>query len=119
MIRRPPRSTLFPYTTLFRSLGSEPAPPGTGRVIDCPYAPLRLEPGMDPAVPSQVRDAWQMWTPNKALGMTGVRAAYAIAPEAVPHDEIDALRALSPSWPVGAHGEAMLTAWTEIGRAHV
>ena len=86
--------------------------PASLRVIDCAYAPLRLEPGMEPAVPSQVRDAWQMWTPNKALGMTGVRAAYAIAPEAVPHDEIDALRALSPSWPVGAHGEAMLTAWT-------
>src|SRR2546427_8982449 len=33
MIRRPPRSTLFPYTTLFRSLGRErrarePAPVG-------------------------------------------------------------------------------------------
>src|SRR5438445_5307262 len=27
MIRRPPRSTLFPYTTLFRSL-SPPNPPG-------------------------------------------------------------------------------------------
>src|SRR5262245_66348339 len=26
MIRRPPRSTLFPYTTLFRSNLSEPAP---------------------------------------------------------------------------------------------
>src|SRR2546425_8179071 len=25
MIRRPPRSTLFPYTTLFRSLGQTPA----------------------------------------------------------------------------------------------
>src|SRR2546422_11103522 len=25
MIRRPPRSTLFPYTTLFRSLGATPA----------------------------------------------------------------------------------------------
>src|SRR2546425_4568489 len=25
MIRRPPRSTLFPYTTLFRSLGQRPA----------------------------------------------------------------------------------------------
>src|SRR3712207_9322380 len=25
MIRRPPRSTLFPYTTLFRSFGSQPA----------------------------------------------------------------------------------------------
>src|SRR5256885_8333324 len=27
MIRRPPRSTLFPYTTLFRSLGRRRAPP--------------------------------------------------------------------------------------------
>src|SRR2546423_8683907 len=26
MIRRPPRSTLFPYTTLFRSLGARLAP---------------------------------------------------------------------------------------------
>src|SRR2546426_7888912 len=26
MIRRPPRSTLFPYTTLFRSVVEEPAP---------------------------------------------------------------------------------------------
>src|SRR2546429_5067353 len=32
MIRRPPRSTLFPYTTLFRSLRSGwlPLPPRTG-----------------------------------------------------------------------------------------
>src|SRR3712207_7434441 len=28
MIRRPPRSTLFPYTTLFRSLPSRTAPGG-------------------------------------------------------------------------------------------
>src|SRR2546422_2631777 len=28
MIRRPPRSTLFPYTTLFRSLGSRPSTTG-------------------------------------------------------------------------------------------
>src|SRR5947209_12356526 len=27
MIRRPPRSTLFPYTTLFRSPGTLPTPP--------------------------------------------------------------------------------------------
>src|SRR3712207_7877938 len=27
MIRRPPRSTLFPYTTLFRSLCVDPLPP--------------------------------------------------------------------------------------------
>src|SRR3989454_4514430 len=38
MIRRPPRSTLFPYTTLFRSFGAvgpvvgQFTPPGTGGV---------------------------------------------------------------------------------------
>src|SRR5258708_30179167 len=31
MIRRPPRSTLFPYTTLFRSPTGAAAGPGTGR----------------------------------------------------------------------------------------
>src|SRR3712207_7048518 len=31
MIRRPPRSTLFPYTTLFRSL--YPFPPGQGAAL--------------------------------------------------------------------------------------
>src|SRR3712207_7432094 len=36
MIRRPPRSTLFPYTTLFRSLL---------RGIPGPGAPRRLAPG--------------------------------------------------------------------------
>src|SRR5258708_1002020 len=29
MIRRPPRSTLFPYTTLFRSPAANPSPPPT------------------------------------------------------------------------------------------
>src|SRR3712207_8983688 len=39
MIRRPPRSTLFPYTTLFRSGGRIPkgclliGPPGTGKTL--------------------------------------------------------------------------------------
>src|SRR2546430_8976684 len=31
MIRRPPRSTLFPYTTLFRSLDDPRQPQGQGR----------------------------------------------------------------------------------------
>src|SRR5690606_41641937 len=31
LIRRPPRSTLFPYTTLFRSTGAPPGPPLAGR----------------------------------------------------------------------------------------
>src|SRR5256885_9769243 len=33
MIRRPPRSTLFPYTTLFRSLGADGAISGMGSVV--------------------------------------------------------------------------------------
>src|SRR5205807_7855527 len=37
MIRRPPRSTLFPYTTLFRSRGST-APVGTGARVKKPNA---------------------------------------------------------------------------------
>src|SRR3712207_7317936 len=42
MIRRPPRSTLFPYTTLFRS-EPRPAPPGVqGTVVDQPR-PSALE----------------------------------------------------------------------------
>src|SRR2546425_8908196 len=45
MIRRPPRSTLFPYTTLFRS-GFQCADDGTGRVgIDCTKALLRAADG--------------------------------------------------------------------------
>src|SRR2546422_7146227 len=31
MIRRPPRSTLFPYTTLFRSRSASPPPPSPRR----------------------------------------------------------------------------------------
>src|SRR5256885_4107049 len=31
MIRRPPRSTLFPYTTLFRSAPGSPWPPDEGQ----------------------------------------------------------------------------------------
>src|SRR3989442_11206484 len=33
MIRRPPRSTLFPYTTLFRSLPARTPPTATRKVI--------------------------------------------------------------------------------------
>src|SRR3712207_7448620 len=44
MIRRPPRSTLFPYTTLFRSSGRPRADPGPGRAPDPRTAERRGEP---------------------------------------------------------------------------
>src|SRR5215216_4089559 len=39
MIRRPPRSTLFPYTTLFRSPGAAPPGAGPGPATGCPRWP--------------------------------------------------------------------------------
>ncbi|MFD1711212.1 aminotransferase class I/II-fold pyridoxal phosphate-dependent enzyme [Ottowia sp. GY511] len=74
------------------------------RVIDMAYAPLRLDGNTTPTPPG----AWQLWTPNKALGLTGVRAAYLLAPSA---NAAAALDALAPSWPLGADGVALLTAW--------
>src|SRR3712207_8324585 len=46
MIRRPPRSTLFPYTTLFRSVGDEVPGLGDDRRVGHPPA-LQQEGGPD------------------------------------------------------------------------
>src|SRR2546430_12473151 len=49
MIRRPPRSTLFPYTTLFRSVQAlDPAGVGARSVAECIELQLRQ---LDPATP--------------------------------------------------------------------
>ena len=80
-------------------------------VVDLAYAPLRLY-GAATWQPAHRDRVWQLWTPNKALGLTGVRAAYAIAPIAA-GPLASALDALAPSWPIGAHGVAMLQSWTE------
>ena len=80
------------------------------RVLDCAYTPLRLHTGRDFDLPDTGPAAWQLWTPNKALGLTGVRAAYAIAPPGA-DAAVAALNALAPSWPVGAHGVALLASW--------
>lgn len=79
-------------------------------VLDRAYEPLRLSGAL--AWPEDtLQNFWQLWTPNKALGLTGVRAAYVIAPPGQA-DLVNQLEALAPSWPVGAHGVAMLQAWT-------
>ncbi|MDD2712703.1 MAG: aminotransferase class I/II-fold pyridoxal phosphate-dependent enzyme [Simplicispira sp.] len=114
--------------------------PGPLRVLDCAYAPLRLHGDSTSAstnahtssnandssssnatagcllpvrafdLPDVDPSAWQLWTPNKALGLTGVRAAYAVAPPGT-DAAVAALTALAPSWPVGAHGLALLESW--------
>ena len=89
--------------------------PATVRVLDCAYAPLRLsgQPSLDAAALDAV---WRLYSPNKALGLTGVRAAYAIAPagaQPMVAQMVTQLEALAPSWPLGAHGVALLAAWTQ------
>ena len=96
-------------------------------VLDLAYAPLQLSGGA--RMDSRLRGndgskdgsndglnggshsaVWQLYSPNKALGLTGVRAAYAIAPlgsEKLVHQ----LSGLSASWPLGAHGVALLDSW--------
>src|SRR2546425_4330304 len=46
MIRRPPRSTLFPYTTLFRSLRARRRPPQGAAVVVRSGPPRRARMGL-------------------------------------------------------------------------
>ena len=85
-------------------------PAGAACVLDLAYEPLRLEGRLDLDTARKDR-VWQLWTPNKALGLTGVRAAYAIAPRDA-GDLQTRLARLAPSWPLGTHGVALLGAWT-------
>lgn len=78
-------------------------------VLDRAYEPLRLDGAADRG---HLDALWQLWSPNKALGLTGVRAAYAIAPVSGAQ-AVAELEALAPSWPLGAHGVALLHAWCE------
>lgn len=73
--------------------------------VDRAYEPLRLAGGA-PALPP---GAWQLVCPNKALGLTGVRAGYLVAPR---QDEAWACAlSLAPSWVLSAEGVALLMHW--------
>ncbi len=77
---------------------------------------MRLQgaPSLDEAALQRV---WRLITPNKALGLTGVRAAYAIAPLHADAALLVRVQALAPSWPLGAHGQALLQAWASPAAA--
>src|SRR3712207_7510368 len=54
MIRRPPRSTLFPYTTLFRS---QTVPDGEPALVDGEQALVELVPMLRRVVGARVKDS--------------------------------------------------------------
>ena len=81
--------------------------------IDRAYEPLRLI-GADP-VPDEVANAcWQLWSPNKSCGLTGVRAGWMQAPQPshTPWGPTAAqLDQLAPSWVLSAEGVSLLSQW--------
>ena len=80
-------------------------------VLDRAYEPLRLA-GRCSLDAAALDTVWQLWSPNKALALTGVRGAYAIAPIGA-SALLPRLLQLAPSWPLGAHAVAMLSAWVQ------
>src|SRR5256885_6415905 len=100
MIRRPPRSTLFPYTTLFRSRRDARAVARGGRGV------LRLR---------RLRLAYAVHDGVAALGPA---PAQGLSDVARPDDRDPHTRLLQESCPArGLRARAQLH--TEIGRAHV
>src|SRR2546429_9582161 len=76
MIRRPPRSTLFPYTTLFRSLGALDTADDRMRT-----AVELVPPGRVPLAYAvhawAARTAWDAGHPARAWGLLDVADRYA------------------------------------------
>ncbi|RDI95906.1 histidinol-phosphate aminotransferase family protein [Meiothermus sp. QL-1] len=71
-------------------------------VLDLAYYALCQNP---PPLPPT---AWRLYSPNKAHGLTGVRAGYLVAPQ-----DLTYFRHIAPSWVLGVHGEAFLRAALE------
>lgn len=87
--------------------------------LDRAYEPLRLQ-GSDPIPAETAALCWQLWSPNKALGLTGVRAGVVLAPgeghlsaptPMVAQRVRQAMHSLAPSWVLSAEGVALLQAW--------
>ncbi len=84
--------------------------------IDRAYEPLRLH-GPDPVPPALAQAAWQLWSPNKAMSLTGVRAGVMVAPAmAAAMGLAHPVHQLAPSWVLSAEGQALLHAWA---RPHI
>lgn len=87
-------------------------------VVDLAYAPLSPLPMLN-AIEAAAARAVRLYAPNKAFGLTGLRAGYAVTPYPWPE-----LHECAASWPVGPDGVAFLQAaidapalaWLEVSR---
>src|ERR1039458_9105152 len=89
MVRRPPRSTLFPYTTLFRS-------------------PTIRRPSTPRTMRSWPRSRWARsrktarWTSEGVFALLNSRGVFAYYPETMPNFSITAMAADSSGWAKGS-----------------
>jgi histidinol-phosphate aminotransferase len=80
---------------------------GAWLALDRAYEPLRLV-GSDPVPPEVAAQCWQLLSPNKALGLTGVRAGLLLAPRHAGPAVSASVEGLAPSWVLSAEGVALL-----------
>jgi histidinol-phosphate aminotransferase len=85
---------------------------GAWLALDRAYEPLRLV-GADPVPDAVAQQCWQCWSPNKSLGLTGVRAGCILAPEDAGTPLLAMLQQLAPSWVLSAEGVGLLQAMTD------
>src|SRR5688572_32028099 len=79
MLRRPPRSTLFPYTTLFRSRGVDkllPARPGDLAKLHKDVLHEFLDPRHNLHLGSTSRTKWQGWRDSKDRKSTRLNSSH-------------------------------------------
>jgi histidinol-phosphate aminotransferase len=75
--------------------------------LDRAYEALRLA-GSDPVPATFAARTWQCMSPNKSLGLTGIRAGYLLAPVDGGSGVRAHVEALAPSWVLSAEGVALL-----------
>src|SRR2546430_8245634 len=81
MIRRPPRSTLFPYTTLFRSAGmvALAVPMGVGRFAFTPILPMmQVDAGLSIAAGAWLASANYLDRKSTRLNSSHSQISYAV-----------------------------------------
>src|SRR3989449_427177 len=120
MIRRPPRSTLFPYTTLFRSRHGPGHRHDRARGRVCPrLPPAARRPAVRGAAPPQ-EDQGRVAARSGAAAGAAARRARPAAPARDDRRDLRAVRQLGPPVPLGVNASVdalRATFSTAIGRA--
>src|SRR2546422_6947447 len=98
MIRRPPRSTLFPYTTLFRSPAWTTRPPGPVRP---PPGPPRRSEEHTSELQSRLHLVCRLLLEKKKLDLDVLRVSRPPGAPYLPHAADDTAASLSRQTPIG------------------